>query len=228
MMVALLTGLLAGALHVWSGPDHLAAIAPLALQQQRRPWLVGVRWGIGHSTGVALVGVLALALREVLPVERLSAWGERLVGVMLIGIGVWGIRRARAIQVHLHRHRHDGAEHAHAHVHANHAPHEAPKAHVHTHAAVGIGVLHGLAGSSHFLGVLPALALPTTAAAVGYVGMFAVGTVASMGAFAGMMGLFAARPAFHGDRAYRLLLAACSVAAIAVGAVWLVMAAGPG
>lgn len=228
MLVALLTGLLAGALHVWSGPDHLAAIAPLALQQQQRPWLVGVRWGVGHSTGVAIVGVLSLALREVLPVERLSEWGERIVGVMLIGIGLWGIRRARSTHVHLHRHAHDGTEHAHAHVHANHSPHEMPAAHAHTHAAVGIGVLHGLAGSSHFLGVLPALALPTMAAAAGYVGMFAVGTIASMGTFAGMMGLFATRPAFHGETAYRALLAVCSVAAIGVGVAWLVMAAGHG
>jgi hypothetical protein len=228
MPVALLTGLLAGALHVWSGPDHLAAIAPLALQQQRRPWLVGVRWGIGHSTGVAIVGVLSLALREILPVERLSGWGERLVGVMLIGIGVWGARRAHATHVHLHRHAHDGSEHAHAHVHADRAPHEAPAAHVHTHAAVGIGVLHGLAGSSHFLGVLPALALPTTAAAAGYVGMFAVGTVASMGAFAGLMGALAARPAFRGDAAYRWLLGLTAAAAIAVGVLWLVIASGHG
>jgi len=225
MLVPLLTGLLAGTLHVWSGPDHLAAIAPLALQQQRRPWLVGVRWGIGHSTGVALVGALSLVLREFLPVERLSAWGERLVGVMLIGIGLWGIRRAMTVRVHLHRHVHDGAEHAHAHVHANHAPHEVPKAHVHTHAAVGIGVVHGLAGSSHFLGVLPALALPTLAAATGYIVAFGVGTIISMGAFAGMMGVLATRPAFHGQQAYRVLLIACSAAAIAVGIAWLVMAA---
>lgn len=228
MLVALLTGLLAGALHVWSGPDHLAAIAPLALQQQRRPWLVGVRWGIGHSTGVALVGALSLLLREILPVERLSAWGERLVGVMLIGIGLWGVRRALEIKVHLHQHTHDGSAHAHAHVHAARVPHEQTGAHVHTHAAVGIGVVHGLAGSSHFLGVLPVLALPTMAAAAGYIGAFAVGTIASMGAFAGMMGLFAARPAFHGQSAYRALLFLCSGAAMAVGVLWLVMAAGHG
>jgi ABC-type nickel/cobalt efflux system permease component RcnA len=225
MLVPLLTGLLAGTLHVWSGPDHLAAIAPLALQQQRRPWLVGVRWGIGHSAGVAIVGVLSLAFRAILPVERFSAWGERLVGVMLIGIGLWGIRRALTVKVHLHRHAHDGSEHAHAHVHASHAPHEMPKAHVHTHAAVGIGVLHGLAGSSHFLGVLPALALPTTAAAVGYIAAFGAGTVVSMGAFAGMMGALATRPAFHGQQAYRTLLVVFSSAAIAVGIAWLVMAA---
>lgn len=225
MLVALLTGLLAGALHVWSGPDHLAAIAPLALQQRTRTWMIGVRWGIGHSAGVAVVGALSLVLREVLPVERLSQWGERVVGVVLIGIGLWGVRRALTVKVHLHQHAHDGSAHAHAHVHAARVPHEQAGAHVHTHAAVGIGVLHGLAGSSHFLGVLPALALPTMAAAAGYIGAFAVGTIVSMGVFAGLMGLLATRPAFHGQAAYRALLLLCSAAAIAVGVVWLVMAA---
>ena len=47
-----------------------------------------------------------------------------------------------------------------------------------------MGVLHGVAGSSHFFGVLPALALPTTSAAVLYIGAFGVGTVAAMTIFA--------------------------------------------
>ena len=34
----------------------------------------------------------------------------------------------------------------------------------HTHAATGLGVLHGLAGTSHFLAVIPALALPPVGA----------------------------------------------------------------
>lgn len=221
-MIAALTGLIAGALHVWSGPDHLAAIGPLAIAQKRKPWLVGARWGIGHSTGVALVGVLALVLREVLPIERLSAVGERLVGVMLIGIGLWGLQRAFRSKLHAHRHAHDGEEHAHPHLHVRGA-HETPTAHLHTHAAVGIGVLHGLAGSSHFLGVLPALAFPTLTQAAVYVGAFAVGTIASMGIFAGLMGALAARPAFDGVRAYRGLMATCAVAAIVVGGIWLAM-----
>jgi hypothetical protein len=49
-----------------------------------------------------------------------------------------------------------------------------------------------------------------------------------MGVFAGMMGVLATRPAFHGQAAYRALLFACSGAAIAVGVVWLVMAAAHG
>ena len=57
MLVEVVAGLAAGALHVWSGPDHLAAVAPLAVRGRRRSWAVGMRWGIGHSAGVAAVAL---------------------------------------------------------------------------------------------------------------------------------------------------------------------------
>ena len=65
-------GLLAGFVHVLSGPDHLAAIAPYAVRDQRRAWVTGVRWGIGHSAGVVGVGLLAMLARHALPLDALS------------------------------------------------------------------------------------------------------------------------------------------------------------
>src|SRR5437588_12119180 len=99
-MISVAAGLIAGALHVLSGPDHLAAIAPLAVRRPKRAWAPGVRWGLGHSAGVAVIGLLSLWLRDSLPVVLLSSWGERIAGVMLIGIGFWGLRKA--LKVHAH------------------------------------------------------------------------------------------------------------------------------
>src|SRR6267142_713583 len=99
-MIADITGLIAGTVHVLTGPDHLTAIAPLAVRRPARAWVPGVRWGIGHSAGVALVGLLSLWLRDLLPVAMLSSWGERLVGVMLFGIGFWALRRGLKQNVH--------------------------------------------------------------------------------------------------------------------------------
>src|SRR5690349_24012402 len=107
-MISVLTGLVTGAVHVVSGPDHLTAVAPLAVRRPRRAWLPGVRWGLGHSAGVALVGLLSLWLRDFIPVDWLSSWGERLVGVMLFGIGLWALRSALKHNVHTHEHEHDG------------------------------------------------------------------------------------------------------------------------
>lgn len=222
LLMAALTGLLAGAVHVWSGPDHLAAIAPLAVRQPRRAWLPGARWGLGHSAGVALVGVLSLWLREWLPLEALSAWGERMVGVMLLGIGGWGFYRGYKIKVHAHSHAHDGREHVHVHVHGGAPAHDKPRAHGHAHVAFGIGILHGLAGSSHFLGVLPVLMLPTRVQAGVYLGAFAAGTIGSMASFSAMMGWFSSRYAGAGDRVYKRLMIGCGAAAMGVGGYWLV------
>ncbi len=221
-MIAAFAGLVAGAIHVWSGPDHLAAVAPLAVRNPKQGCIPGVRWGIGHSTGVALVGLLSLWLRELLPVDLLSSWGERLVGVMLFGIGLWALRQTFKDRVHVHEHEHDGDRHVHFHTHTHHEAHEAAKAHHHTHAAFGIGMLHGLAGSSHFFGVLPILAFPTRMQAIGYLAAYAAGTIASMAAFSWVMGRVATRWAAHSVKWYRGLMTTCAVTAMVVGGFWLV------
>ena len=63
-MFAVVAGLAAGLLHVFSGPDHLAAIAPLAADGDRGQWRAGLQWGIGHTTGVLLIGLLLLLFSE--------------------------------------------------------------------------------------------------------------------------------------------------------------------
>lgn len=214
-MVSALAGLLAGLVHALSGPDHLAAIAPLALDgsRGRKVWSAGLLWGIGHSAGVCAVGLLALALRGVLPIDRLSSWGERLVGAVLVAIGLWGLRKAFLRWAARHRpHPAAGpvAEHDHGH---QHAP-------AHGRTAFWVGGLHGLAGSSHILGLFPALALPLPAASA-YIGGFGVGTVLAMAAFSSVLGLAATRLAGR-TGAYPLILGAASAAAIVVGGVWLV------
>lgn len=221
MMIVALTGLLAGIVHVWSGPDHLAAIAPLAVRRPKQTWIPGAKWGAGHSAGVAIVGVLSLWLRGWIPVDLVSRWGERLVGVMLMAIGAWALRKA--FKVHAHEHEHDGDRHLHLHSHVHQREtHDKPAAHEgHTHAALGIGILHGLAGSSHFLAILPLLALPTKSQAIGYISAFAIGTILSMATFSTLMALLANRFKQSGLKIYRGLMCACSIAAIGIGCFWL-------
>jgi hypothetical protein len=231
MLIVAVSGLVAGMVHVLSGPDHLAAIAPLAADTRRARWKTGFLWGVGHTSGVLVVGALMLVLRGVLPIDAISSWSERLVGVALVVIGVWGVRRALAIRIHVHEHAHDGATHAHVHVHASgKAPHDAAPAaakpahvHDHTHASFAFGILHGLAGSSHVLGILPALALPTHAASVVYLACYGVGNVSAMTAFSSAMGLIASRAQDAGLHVFRGLLYACSAAAIVVGSIWLML-----
>jgi len=225
MTFQILAGLALGAFHVFSGPDHLAAVAPLSLQRGRgRAWEVGLRWGLGHSSGVLLVGVLAMFLRDLLPLQAISSHAERLVGVVLIGIGLWGIRKALTYHLHIHPHTHDGQDHVHLHVHGAQSAHpqSKPNPHRHTHTAFAVGILHGLAGGSHFLGVLPALAFPNKWQTAAYLLAFACGTIAAMTSFSTILGLLARGCIHTGHQLYRNLMLACSSAAILVGTYWLI------
>ena len=215
-MLTALTGALAGLFHVLAGPDHLAAVAPLAVDRRRHGWLAGWTWGLGHTSGVVIVALLAVLLRDALPpIELISAWSERLVGAALIVVGFWALRRSARIEPQPHVH---GAVH-HDHVHVQAGPVWIRRL-GHTHASFCLGVLHGIAGSSHFLGVIPALALPTRTAAFTYIGGFGIGTIAAMTAFAAAISLAAgsARPQHH---LHRALLAGAAVLAIVVGGIWL-------
>ena len=216
-MLIALTGALAGLFHVLSGPDHLAAVAPLAVEDGRRGWLAGWTWGFGHASGVVVVALLAILLRDLLPpIGVLSAWGERVVGVALIGIGLWALGRSTRIAPGAHRH---GAV-AHDHLHVQAGPGWMRRL-GHAHASFCMGILHGVAGSSHFLGVLPALALPTRGAAITYIGAFGVGTVVAMTAFAAIIGS-AGTHVRHDTALYRGMMRAAAMLAIAVGAFWLI------
>ena len=199
-MFAVIAGFAAGLLHVLSGPDHLAAVAPMAARPERAEWRTGFEWGLGHTAGVMSIGLLLIAFRGLLPIDAISAYSERLVGVALVAVGCWSVYRAR---------------HAHDHGHA----HAAARA----GASFAMGTLHGLAGSSHFYGVLPALALPTQAAAVWYLAGFGVAAVIGMSAFAAAVGTVAVRARHRGLHAYRGVLYACSLSAFVIGGFWLVM-----
>jgi hypothetical protein len=223
-MLVPLAGFVAGMQHVVTGPDHLAAVAPLAVSDRAAAWRGGLSWAAGHAGGVAIIALVALSLREVMPFQAawLSGWSERLVGVVLIGIGLWGLRRALSHRLHTHVHEHDGRPHVHVHLHSGAESHASGSAtpHFHTHTALAVGTLHGLAGGSHFLGVLPALALSTSQAVL-YLAAYAVGTIAAMTLFASVLGWLALRAGNAGARWARGLMAGSSLAAVAVGVFWI-------
>jgi len=198
-MLIFIAGIFAGLIHVFSGPDHLAAIAPLVVKHRTRAWVAGLRWGVGHASGVAMVGLLSLTLRGVLPVDLISNWSDRIVGAMLIGIGLWAFRKAPGSQ--------------------EQANQNSAIKHPHVHAAFGIGALHGLAGSSHFLAILPSLALPSNTLAAVYLTGYGIGTVLAMTTFSSAMACLTRRFA-NLNFGYRGLMIASAAVAVAVGCFW--------
>lgn len=201
MTLVLLTGLAAGFGHVLLGPDHVAALGPFSVEAHQRAWRVGLRWGVGHALGIVVVAVVFVSAADWLDVGALAAAGDYLVGGVLVAVGAWGLRHLRSKATT-----------------EDHAAHT----HLHTTAALSIGTLHGLVGTGSTLAVVPAVGMHSWHDSGVYLFGFAVGTVASMTAVAWLLGLLALGA--EREHVYRKLFAAASLAALALGFVWLGLA----
>lgn len=228
-MLQLLSGIIASALHVITGPDHLAAVTPLAIESKKRSWGVGLFWGLGHILGMLLIGVLFLLFKEFIPIEAISHYSEQIVGIVLIGIGIWALIKVfnSRIPKHKHPHYHNEPE-PHVHIHAH--PHNSEQAHTHVHtrvirqnniAALGVGTLHGFAGVSHLVLLLPTLALPSTFDSVVYLSGFAIGTLVAMISYAAVLGYIGQRSAgAHNPRIFKTVRLIGGIIAIGIGIFW--------
>lgn len=209
------TALLLGSIHALE-PDHMAAVTSFAVRRPtaRRSLGFGLRWALGHGGAILIVGALMIAVGLRFP-EVAEHWLERSVGVVLIGLGLWTLTGAR--QLHVHRHAHDdGTVHAHMHSHA------LTEAHDHRHGATAIGLLHGLAGTAPAVALVPLTTFETPVLAIGYLGVFGIGTAVGMGLYALIAGLVVGRAAFVSERLARGVTRLTGVATIAIGLFWIV------
>ena len=228
-----LFGLFAALLHVLSGPDHLAAIGPLALNSKLRAWLIGFAWAMGHITGMLIIGTLFFFFKDLIPVEFISQQSEKLVGFMLILIGLWAFYRLWKLHhetEHEHQHLHTDKTgnvffHKHRHQHTTHQNHQHPHSEKQNQsywAALGIGTIHGLAGVSHLLGVLPTLAYTTTTGSVLYLSGFSLGTILAMVLFSVTLGIIGKFTVEHKKKMiFKLINGVAGLSAIFVGLFWI-------
>lgn len=158
-MLVIVSGLSAGAAHVVSGPDHLAALAPMAVDAPRKAAGLGFRWGLGHGLGALSLGLLGVVARQAFDLHAISAWAEFLVGFALVGVGVWALYRSWRPGFHAH----------------------------HGRQTFFVGMLHGVAGTGHLLAVIPSLALEPVDAVV-YLLAYFISAVAVMTAFGAGLG----------------------------------------
>ncbi len=180
MHAVILTGIVAGLVHVLSGPDHLIAMAPSAINSPKIAFKNSFSWGLGHSSGVVLLTVLTIFIKDITPLNKFSNIAELLVGISLLFVGLFAIKNSFNLSIHSHSHKHEnGFTHRHYHFHINEQKNNNTK---HSHALTGLGLLHGIAGGSHFLSILPALALSLTNAYV-YLFSYLIGSIISMNLF---------------------------------------------
>lgn len=163
--------------------DHLAAVgAMLNRGEGRRAMMLrGAVWGAGHTLALFAICSMVLALGLTIT-GRAEAMLELAVGAMIAGLGLRVLWKLRREHVHIHVHEHDGVRHFHAHSHACETGAHRVSAHAHRHAAtLGVGLVHGAAGSAGLL-VLTVAATDSLAQALAYFAVFGIGSLAGMAA----------------------------------------------
>ena len=224
-----IAALIASILHVITGPDHLAAVVPFAIESKKKAWKIGLFWGIGHLLGMLLIGVLFLLFKELIPVEKISAYSEQLVGIVLIFIGIWSFYKLFKKEI----------KHKHLHIHTENSPiihkHEHDHAHEHTHqhvhekpikqgnlASLSVGFLHGLAGIAHFILFIPVASFDSKLDSVFYIIGSAVGIIVAMTVFALAIGRISSyAKAEHNELLFKGIQLAGGLFAIIIGVYWL-------
>jgi len=180
LLSLLFLGFLLGVRHALDA-DHVAAMLTLATGNRvlGRSALVGLFWGMGHTTMLLAVGMVVVFFKLTIS----SAWAkvfEAGVGVMLVGLGLslaFALWRER---LHLHAHLHDdGHEHRHVHAHADGKHHE----HLHRfrleYKSLAVGMIHGLAGSAALL-LLVLATVPSLGVGMLYILVFGIGSILGM------------------------------------------------
>lgn len=91
-----------GFAHVLTGPDHLSALATLSANvgSCKQAFFLGVQWGVGHSAGLLLVGIILIVAtssnqNDTIQIpKQATIFFETMVGIFMISLGSWGVRRA--------------------------------------------------------------------------------------------------------------------------------------
>jgi hypothetical protein len=153
LLSVLLLGFLLGMRHA-TDPDHVVAVTTIVSQQRSlvRAARTGVLWGIGHTATILLAGGVIIILKVQISAipPRLGLSLEFAVAVMLIVLGLLTLA---------------GTDRGVADS---------------TARPIAVGFVHGLAGSAAVV-TLPSVALiPNPGWAVGYLGLFGLGTIAGM------------------------------------------------
>lgn len=248
-----ITGCTMGIFHVVAGPDHLSALATLAVGSSWRAITLGVRWGLGHSAGLVAVAIIFISLKGELDLRTIGKYCDFLVGIFMVILGLYGILDS----VRMYKERDKLKREADG--KPSSAMHMSPKLsgkatndwsvldiehHFdHDHKVICgistnfhdpytqrvisflIGLLHGIAGPGGILGVLPAVEMRSWVASSIYLGTFIIMSTLSMGIFAALYGEITKRIGSQADSIELGLRVFSSFMSVGVGFVWLVLSA---
>ncbi len=159
--------------------DHVVAVSTIVSRTRSvfRAVLMGVFWGLGHTTTLVIVaGILMVILKVAIP-EPVALSLEFGVGIMLVFLGVTVLRSWFLERRHTHQHLHQAAQ-QHEHSHAHHSGVEHEHAHGFKRPYL-IGIVHGMAGSAALF-LLALAEIESTEAAIAYIVLFGSGSILGM------------------------------------------------
>jgi high-affinity nickel permease len=202
----LVIALLLGLRHA-SDPDHLVAVTSLVAADRgdvRGAARLGAWWGVGHAAALVVIGVPLILFKSELP-AWLERGAETVVGVVILLLALRIVVKWLRGDFRAGRHRHRGGERSPRHRHLRRAgAAEHPHRRVRTRGqALGIGVLHGLAGTGAVVLLLIA-ALETEVEAAAALAVFAPMSVISMALCTTAFAWLLTRPVI--DPVYRTVL----------------------
>ncbi len=207
-------GLSAGIFHVLSGADHLVAMAPSSITCPKSALKNGLSWGIGHSSGIIILSIIAIFIRDIIPLEKFSSIAEFFVGISLLVIGIIAIRNSRNIGIHSHQHQHNnGISHKHFHYHQNKNLHNK-----NSHALTGLGLLHGIAGGSHLVPLIFVITIPNLQGAILYLFSYLIGSLIIMSLFTYLISITTLN---IGRKQIKRLIALAGGVSFSVGLFWI-------
>lgn len=137
-------------------------------------------WGMGHTSSILLMGLLIAGMSLSMSANFFLG-AEMIVGIMLIGLGMFAVFNKKFIRhEHIHPHQHGAVTHTHPHIHTNE--------HKHNHKSYLIGCIHGLAGSGGIV-VLAMSTLNTFELTMSFLVLFGIGSIIGMSVASGLLGI---------------------------------------
>ena len=206
LTLVLALGLLLGMRHA-TEPDHLAAVASLASRERslKAGLLHGMAWGIGHSLMLLIVAAALGLLGWMIP-PLVAGHMERVVGAMLIVLGIGVARRMWREGIHLHVHTHAQRVNALADVHSHPLPGR----------SVVVGMVHGLAGSAA-LTLLASQSMSSPAWMLTFIAVFGLGSIVGMALLSGVLAIPLGLAARRSTAANRVLVGSVALFSLAMG-----------
>jgi len=166
--------------------DHVAAVAAMMKDSDNRRGAMarGAAWGLGHTLSLFVICSVVLLLGVSIS-GAVEAALELAVGILIAILGLRVIFKLQSEGIHIHAHEHDGSRHIHAHSHAGDPDRHEMATHEHQHVTrallptLGIGLVHGAAGSAGLLVLIVATAGSTAEAMTAFV-VFGAGSLIGM------------------------------------------------